>query len=402
MNDKYRFVYTTETDLSVENGPGINEREFVDALIIEYGDQVRCIIPYPQYPDNYFNPSIEYVLPFFSKPYRYPFFLCALLVRILKLERTNQFDALAFRLGILPIVPLLSCLLLKKPIFLKTLAGYYAFEKEDRNWKRKVLAAITFPFYKAIVQRALAADTVSIPYIKWLFSKYGIKKESFQVIPNGANTDYFCLHDKSKYRKQFGLDHFSKIVGYVGALDSLRHIEDLILSIKRINTAEKIGLVLVGTGEDQDKYKKLANSIGLDEKVIFTGKVPYDDVPKIMNTFDVGVDLSLIPMRVDEIIHNASYSQKIPQYLSCGLPVVAWKTDDTMFLREEGIGDVAEVGNAKELDDVIMGQLSINNSSCNTINKSRNYAVSNFSNKVLSEKRINFWESSLNNVIKKN
>jgi glycosyltransferase involved in cell wall biosynthesis len=397
-----QLLYSTETDLSIDNGPGINEREFVDSLLNDYGDKVKCIIPYPKYPEKYFNPGIEYVFPYFSNPFRYPLYLWALFIRILSLVCTHRFDAFVFRLGIVPIVPLISAHLLKKPVFLKTLAGYYAFEKENRNWKRRVLAIATHPFYRAIVQKALAADTVSIPYIEWLHDKFGIDRKKVHVIPNGVNVDFFSFQDKSKCRKELGLNHFSKIVGYVGALDSLRHIDDLILAMQRINKQEHVGLVLVGSGEGEEKYKKMVHSLGLNSNVIFTGKVSYQEVPKYMNAFDIGIDLSLIPMQVGDVISNASYSQKIPQYLSCGLAVVAWNTKDTLFLKQEYIGDVAQVGNIDDLARVISEQLSRYTIDGDNMHMyARAYAVSRFSTQVLSAQRVELWETSLKNMNRK-
>ena len=397
-----RLIYSTETDLSIDNGPGINEREFVDSLVNDYGDKIKCIIPYPKYPQKYFNPKIEYVFPHYSKLFRYPIYLLALAHRLLRLDCTYQFDAFVFRLGIAPVIPFISGSLLKKPVLLKTLAGYYAFEKENRNWKRRALAIVTHPFYRSVVQKALAADTVSIPYIEWLHDQFGIDRKKVRVIPNGANVDFFSLQDKVNCRAELGLDHFSKIVGYVGALDSLRHIDDLILAMQQINKQEHVGLVLVGSGEGEEKYKQMVHSLGLKSNVIFTGKVSYQEVPKYMNAFDIGIDLSLIPMQVGDVRYCASYSQKIPQYLSCGLPVVAWNTEDTLFLTRERIGDVAQVGNIDDLATVISTQLSkYTIDDDNMCMRARDYAVSNFSTQVLSAQRVELWGSSLKNMNRK-
>ena len=396
----YAFIYSTETDLSIDNGPGINEREFVDALIKTYGKQVRCVIPYPKYPEIYFNENIEYVFPYTSNPLRYMVYLGALFVRIVKLHMDFPCDALVFRLGIAPIVPLLLSYLLKKPLFLKTLAGYYAFEKENRDMVRKLSARITEPLYRAVIQRSFTADTVSVSYIEWLNYKFGIDKDRLHYIPNGVNTDFFCPRDKLKSKKDLGLDCFPWVVGYVGALDSLRHIDDLIRALPLLQPIDQVGLVLVGSGEGEMSFKELARSMGVESRIVFTGKVPYQDVPSYMNAFNVAVDLSLIPMNMHGAIYNGSYSQKIPQYLSCGIPVIAWNTPDTLFLKQERIGDLAQVGDIQSLAGAIEGQLTRCKLEEDDIqHRARTYAESHFSIRILASRRIALWEASLNAIV---
>ena len=43
MQREDRFVYFTAIDISVENGAGINEREFVKELMIHQSGQVVCV-----------------------------------------------------------------------------------------------------------------------------------------------------------------------------------------------------------------------------------------------------------------------------------------------------------------------------------------------------------------------
>ena len=58
---KPRFIYITEYDISIDNGPGINEREFVKSLYKELKEQIVCVIPSPAYPKKYFDSRIKYV-----------------------------------------------------------------------------------------------------------------------------------------------------------------------------------------------------------------------------------------------------------------------------------------------------------------------------------------------------
>jgi len=390
------FVYSTEADLSIDNGPGINEREFVHALLESYGDQVICVTPYPKYPDRYLNSKIEYVFPHRSRPVRYLLFLVALFLKVWQLNRVHQFDAIVFRLGVLPLVPLILSRILHRPLFLKTLAGYYYFEKKGRRWTRKFLAALVFPIYRATVRQTSAADTVSNSYIEWLHVKFGVGRKKLYLIPNGVNVDFFSPLERNACKAELGLDGFTRIVGYVGALDSLRHLDDLIHCVRDFQDIGQVGLVLVGSGSEREPLEELVRSLGLDEYVTFIGPVPYQDVPKYMNTFDVAVDLSLVPMHVNGDTLCASYSQKIPQYLSCGLPVIAWDTPDTQFLVQEQVGDVALVGDVNSLTQAVKKKLDMDELERAQLSlRARAYAKAHFSARVLASRRIAFWRSAL-------
>ncbi|MBZ0108997.1 MAG: glycosyltransferase [Candidatus Scalindua rubra] len=392
---RVKFVYTTEVDLSIENGQGINEREFITALLEDYSDQVICITPYPRYPNNYFNSKIQYVFPYQSSAIRYPFFLASLFLKLLKLSRVKHLKAFIFRLGEVPIVPLILTLITQKPLFLKTLAGYYLFEKKNRHWTRRVHATLALPIYRAVIKRAHVADTVSFPYIEWLSFKLDISRDKLCVIPNGANMETFSPRDRDNCKRELGIDRFHKIVGYVGALDSVRHLEDLINSMCNVKIDAKVGLLLVGDGSHRNMLVALVQKLKLEKNVIFTGVVPYQDVPKYMNAFDIGIDLSLVPMRVNNNILYASYSQKIPQYLSCGLPVIAWDTPDTQFLKQEQIGDVVSLGNIDGLAQSIKRQFAMNDLKyAQQCLRAREYANKHFSSKALAALRFAFWQSA--------
>jgi glycosyltransferase involved in cell wall biosynthesis len=115
-----------------------------------------------------------------------------------------------------------------------------------------------------------------------------------------------------------------------------------------------------------------------------------------MNSFDIGVDLSLVPMQVDGKIIYASYSQKIPQYLSCGLPVIAWDTPDTQFIRAERIGCIIPVGNIRDLGVTIRRTLLMNRSEYTEMGlRARKYAESHFSTHVLAADRVRFWDEKV-------
>ncbi|MGH7507828.1 MAG: hypothetical protein ACRELX_19400, partial [Longimicrobiales bacterium] len=110
------FVYITEFDISVDNGPGINERQFVAVLRKNHAGQVVCVAPAPAHPETFRDPGVEYVFPHRGSPVRYLGFLAAACVRVLRIRRMCRVDGLVCRLGITPILPFVLRGVLRTPV----------------------------------------------------------------------------------------------------------------------------------------------------------------------------------------------------------------------------------------------------------------------------------------------
>jgi len=384
----------TEADISLDNGPGINEREFISVLLKDYGDEVVCVAPYPQDPKNYYNVRIAYVFSHRGyNPVRYFIFLIASFAKIVSLHLRHRFNGVVFRLGEIPIIPILTSALLRVPVILKTLAGYTLFERQDRKWRHRLLSALVLSFYRRSVRCAAAADTVSCAYIEWLSFKFGLAREKMRLIPNGANTEHFSPRKCQDLR---ALTHgsFDTIVGYVGALDSLRHIDMLLRAAGEIRKKRNAAFLIVGGGAQEEELKAFAKKEGVLENVVFTGPVPYASVPEYISTFDIAVDLSLVPMRLDKNTVYASYSQKIPQYLSCAVPVIAWDIPDNQFLLANNLGGLVKLGHPESLISEIERILDMAQAQREELKvRAIEYAREHLSVGALTAQRIDFWRS---------
>jgi glycosyltransferase involved in cell wall biosynthesis len=394
-----RFLYVTEVDLSEDNGPGINEREFVNALLRDDASEVVCLAPYPRNPEIHFEPRIEYVKNYqSSRALFWPLYSCFLIsnfLRIIALHRRHRFSAFIFRLGRIPIAPFLFSKFSNIPVILKTLAKYQMFS-ENENVKSSIRNKMLFPLYKSTIRKAVISDTVSSNYIEWLQFKFGVSKDKLFFVPNGVNTEVFSSGNRDSARKRLGLDYYEFVIGYVGAITKLRHIEVLIESYRKIETKRNVGLVLVGGGDKGTNFRSLVERAGIAKKVHFIGKVPYAKVPDFLQAFDVAVDLTVVPMDVGGNVLSASYSQKIPQYLACGLPVIAWDTEENKFLKEEKIGEIVQLGNKDMVSKSILKLIDLNDKEKQEMReRSRSYAKEHFEISKLVARRVDVWKRVL-------
>jgi Glycosyltransferase len=318
-----------------------------------------------------------------------------MIYRVIKLHRQDRFDALIFRLDLLAIEPIILSKVLKIPFMLKTLAGYTGFS-ELAGKEQRLISLVSLPFYRIATQRAIAADTVSVPYIHWQEFKYRLNRDVVHIINNGTNLKMFAPSDKDKWRKKFNLDRFKYVIGYVGALSILRNVDTLIRALAKVKQKENVALVLVGAGKDSGSIESLVQERGLSANVIFTGAVPYTAVPNYMNSFDAAVDLTYVPMKIGDKILNASYSQKIPQYLGCGLPVIAWDVEDNKFIKMQQIGELVNIGDEDGLVAAIDGLVGITGVEKDDMaRRARAYAEKVFSIRSLTQRRISLWDKSM-------
>lgn len=389
-----RFVYVTEADLSANSGEGINEREFVLALLENHGDEVICVAPEPRHPERFRDTRVVH-----SPPARRRSLLGYLrhmrgLWRLLRqMEREQRPAAFVFRLGAIPVVPLLQTLRGAPPVILKYLGG----NLEGRTLKLVLLARVRAPLYRAIASRIAAADTPSFPLAEWVHETFPIPAERVRVIPFGANTERFRPGSGAEEREALGIPPDARVITYVGAMSSIRNVDLLIRGFADLagsHPGAGARLLLVGTGSEFDSLRYLTTDLGLDNQVLFTGAVTYDRVPALLRACDLGVDLSRVPIALARGPAWGSYSQKIAQYLAAGLPVVAWDLEDNRFVAEQNLGRLLPLSEPESLGRVLGEVLDhVHQHGAEWSARIRWHAEEHLSQASLAARRVRMWQS---------
>lgn len=389
-----RFVYITEADVSVDNGPGINEREFVAALLRRHGDQVVCVLPEPRQPDVFHDARIRYVKAHGGMPFRYPRYLVDAKRAVDSLLREGPIAALVFRPGATPLLPFTLTSSKGPPVLLKKLGLYSIFgEESTRSRVKNAISRSFLPMYRSVIRRALAADVESAVYVDWLHERFGIEPHRMRVIPNGVNTNLFKPGDLEEERRIRELEDYDTVVGYVGALSRIRRVDTLLKAFADLGDRGNAGLVLIGSGPDEDSLRAEAEELGLRSHVRFVGPVPYSSVPGWIRCFDVAVDPTAVRMKTRNGVRTASFSQKIGQYLASGIPVLAWRCRDTDFLDDEGVGRTAtypdSAGFGLALQDLVE---QVTRSRGSVTASARRVGIERFDSESLADQRFSWWQ----------
>jgi L-malate glycosyltransferase len=101
-----------------------------------------------------------------------------------------------------------------------------------------------------------------------------ISRDKTRLIINGvAEPKLLDAHDRLALRDSVGLPEGAFVVGSVGRVfDWVKRFSDLIRAVSRLlPTHPDLYLLIVGDGEDLDSLKSLAESLGVADRVRFTG-----------------------------------------------------------------------------------------------------------------------------------
>jgi len=172
-----------------------------------------------------------------------------------------------------------------------------------------------------------------------LVGSYNIPKNKSEVIPNGVDTKLFRNYRGAK--SELGLNGF--IIGYVGVLREWVNLEPVFSALKQLNG---IKMLVVGREGKFTENVNLARKYGVEDKVIFTGGVPYSHVPKYISAMDV----CLIPFKLNEISKNA-LPLKLFEYMACEKPIISTELPGIRNIAEN---KVKYASNEKEYAERIM------------------------------------------------
>jgi glycosyltransferase involved in cell wall biosynthesis len=111
--------------------------------------------------------------------------------------------------------------------------------------------------------------------------------------------------------------------------------------------------LIVGEGSTKNELVSLANRLGIAEKVIFTGRISYENVHLFINASEICV----IPYYSEKKIWGIS-PLKLCEYLACGKPVVATRINGLEFIEENDCGYLVNQGSQEELARAIIALLS--------------------------------------------
>lgn len=163
-----------------------------------------------------------------------------------------------------------------------------------------------------------------------LLHERGVRAE---VIQDGVVTDQFHPHDESELRERYGLDGFLTI-GVLGSSVWSPRLEtcygwELVETIRLLRDEPVKGMV-IGDGTGIPRLQALATRYGIADRVIFVGRLPYDELPRYLQIMDV-----CLSTQTDDVVGRVRTTGKLPLYLAAGRYVLASRVGEAALVLDE-------------------------------------------------------------------
>src|SRR6185295_13019292 len=88
--------------------------------------------------------------------------------------------------------------------------------------------------------------------------------------------------------------------------------------------------VVIGDGDSLDELKSQAHTLGIADRVLFTGFIPDDDMVRYLSTADICLDPN-----PSSPLNDVSTWIKVMEYMALGKPVVSFDLKETRFSAAE-------------------------------------------------------------------
>ncbi len=131
----------------------------------------------------------------------------------------------------------------------------------------------------------------------------GVPENKVTVIPNAVDIQKFSVgrpKDEGLARK-LGLDKRT-ILGFIGSFYAYEGLPLVLQALPRIReSVPDVSLLLVGGGPQQELLQEEVNRLALQDHVVFTGRVPHEQVQQYYDLVDIFV-YPRLSMRLTELV----------------------------------------------------------------------------------------------------
>lgn len=186
---------------------------------------------------------------------------------------------------------------------------------------KKIVEYITKFYCDKTIQELIVPTKKTYDLFK---EKYKFSR-NIHVIPTGIEIERFYKEKLkkeklNKLRESLNLKEEDVVVLSLGRISSEKRIDFLLKNHSSLLKKNKnYKLLVVGDGPELDEYKKLVHKLKIEESVIFTGKVPWNEVPYYYGISDIFATAS----------DSETQGLTVVEAMAASIPVVA--LDDDAF-----------------------------------------------------------------------
>ncbi len=124
-------------------------------------------------------------------------------------------------------------------------------------------------------------------------------------------------------RRSLGFSDEDHVLVYMGSFFYFSGLKAALSEFANLVASNrKFKFLLIGGGEQDGELRKLVLDLEIQDQVVFTGFIEYQELPRYLKVADVAVN-TLEPT----LVANVAFPNKVLQYMAAGLPVVSTKLD---------------------------------------------------------------------------
>lgn len=165
-----------------------------------------------------------------------------------------------------------------------------------------------------------------------------------RVVPDGVDTRQFSPRTDTELQHEYQLDGFT-VVGLLGSLIwsprwNMCYGSELIDVIDLLRDLPVKGMI-VGDGSGLPRLKKECAERGLEDRIVFVGRIPYPKLPAYISRMDIAIST-----QTNDVPGQVRTTGKLPLYLACGRFVLATEVGEAarvlpkeMLVRYDGTKD---------------------------------------------------------------
>lgn len=224
--------------------------------------------------------------------------------------RLSQFDVVhSYNMELHPTVGFLSDRLGVPSV--ATLNSYHFFPSSVTNTTAtgvaKVYERIGLPTTGRVMRHYMGRIDAFVALsraIQEIYERNGFADARFEHIPNMLDPAFETPDPDPDDDGRYGLL-------YVGSLTENKGVEHLVRAMARLPETYRVRIV--GDGPERDRLEALAAELGVTDRVVFSGRIPYDEIGQAYADADLFVHPGIWPEPLNRTVMEA---------MQAGLPVV--------------------------------------------------------------------------------
>jgi glycosyltransferase involved in cell wall biosynthesis len=265
--------------------------------------------------------------------------------------------------------------------------GPWADESAQEGQKRLAVAAKRW-IERSVYRSARRLIVLSGAFRDILVKNYGIPEERIAIIPGGVDVERFRpVAAKAECRQHLGWPKDGKIIFCVRRMVRRMGLENLIEAFAQTNS--EATLILGGRGPLLEDLRRQAVARGLEERIVFSGFIPDEQLPAAY----AAADFSIVPSQALE-----GFGLITLESLACGTPVLVTPVgglpdtvrdlDAALILQDSSVEALA-AGLRRGLSEELP-----------TPQACRDYTVASFSWPIIARRVLKVYEEAVNDPVR--